>query len=173
MFPVTVFVPDAQRYGGLRVFVDGVPAPKPYADGASLQLPAGRHSVYVESADRTYGSATRDVQSGGTAKLDLPLFPQRSIAGTVAFGGTTGSIPAGASLEGIRVVLEPSGESVTTNVNGGYVFARAPYAADATILLDPSTVPSGFESPAAVPIEAGATNVTLAPQRKVERTTFR
>jgi hypothetical protein len=33
-------------------------------------------------------------------------------------------------------------------------------------------VPSGFESPAALPIEAGASNITLAPQRKVERTTF-
>jgi hypothetical protein len=56
-FPVTVFVPDAQRYGPLRVFVDGVP------------------SSYVD--------------------------------GTIRFGGSQGSIPSDASLEGIRVVLEP------------------------------------------------------------------
>ena len=171
-FPVTVFVPDAQSYGPLRVFVDGVPSAKPFTQDTNVQVPAGHHSVYVESADHSYASSTRDVVTNGAAKLEVPLFPQRSIEGTIRFGGSPGSIPAGASLEGIRVVLEPSGESVTTDANGHYVFARSPYAPNETILLDPSTVPSGFESPAAVPVGAEATDITLETQRKVERTTF-
>jgi hypothetical protein len=173
-FPVTVFVPDATQYGPLRVFVDGVPAAKPFADTTSLQVPGGRHSLYVESADHRYGSSTRDVlTSSAPANLNLPLLAQRSITGTIGFGGSSGSIPADASLEGIRVVLEPSGESAYTDANGHYVFARAPYAPESTILLDPSTVPSGFESPSALPIGAGVTDITLDPQRKVERTRFK
>lgn len=172
-FPVTVFVPDAQRYGPLRVFVDGVPSGAPWGEGAKVQVPAGRHSLYVESTDHSYGSSTRDVLSGSASKVELPLFPQRSITGTVRFGGSPGSVAVDASLEGIRVVLEPSGESVTTDANGHYVFARAPYDPNSTILLDPSTVPSGFESPGALPVGAAATDVTLEPQRKVEHTTFR
>jgi hypothetical protein len=172
-FPVTVFVPDAQRYGPLRVFVDGIPSAAPFAEGTKVQVPAGRHSLYVESADHGYGSSTRDVLSAGAANIELPLFAQRSIAGTVRFGGSPGSIPAEASLEGIRVVLEPSGESSLTDANGHYVFARAPYDPNSTILLDPSTAPRGFESPGALPVGAGTTDVTLEPQRKVEHTTFR
>jgi hypothetical protein len=156
------------------VFVDGVRTPQPYAAGTPIMVAAGRHTVYAESADRSYASTTCDVVATGTAaKVALTMFPQRSIAGTIAFGGATDAIPPGASLEGIRVVLEPTGESATTDVNGHYVFARAPYDPASTILLDPATVPHGFESPAALPIADGSTDVVLAPQRKVEHTTFR
>jgi hypothetical protein len=173
-FPVTVFVPDAKTYGPLRVFVDGVRATTPFAAGSAVMVPAGRHTFSVESADRGYGSPTLDVIAGSnTAKVDLALFPQRSIAGTVRFGGSQDAVPAETSLEGIRVVLEPSGESATTDANGHFVFARAPYDPASAILLDPTTVPPGFESPAALPIAAGSTDVTLAPQRKTEHTSFR
>ena len=139
-------------------------------------MPAGKHSVFVESADQSYASSTVDVVAGSTpaaeAKVELPLFPQRSIAGKVRFGGTEDSIPAGLSLEGIRVVLEPSGESATTDAGGHFAFARAPYDPASTILLDPSSVPAGFLSPAAMPIGATTTDIILAPLRKVEHTTF-
>ncbi|MGA2393129.1 MAG: hypothetical protein ABSH03_07260 [Candidatus Lustribacter sp.] len=175
-FPVTVFVPDPQQYGPLRVFVDGVPSAAPFTQSTSVMVPAGRHSVYVESADHGYGSPTLDVTAGsapaGAPKLAVTLFPQRSIAGTVRFGGAADSIPAEASLQGIRVVLEPSGESATTDAAGNFVFARAPYDPASTILLDPTTVPSGFAAPDALPIAAGPATVTLAPLRKVEHTSF-
>lgn len=176
-FPVTVFVPDAQRYGPLRVFVDGVPNATPFTQSTNVMLPAGRHSVYVESADKDYGSPTLDVTAGNAPaaapKLAVTLFPQRSIAGTVRFGGSPDGVPAEASLQGIRVVLEPGGESATTDAAGKFVFARAPYDPASTILLDPTTVPSGFAAPDALPIGAGPVTVTLAPLRKVERTSFR
>jgi hypothetical protein len=173
MFPVTVFVPDAQRYGPMRVFVDGVPSAKPFAGTANVEVPGGRHLLYVETTDHSYGSSARDLlATAGTAKLEMPLFAQRSIAGTVRAGGSPGARPADSSLEGIRVVLEPSGESAYTDANGRYVFARAPYAADSRILLDPSTVPAVFESPGAVDVAAVATDLVLEPNRKVERTTF-
>ena len=182
-FPVTVFVPDAQNYGPLRVFVDGVPTAKPFAGSTNVMVPAGHHSLYVESADHGYGSSNVDVVTGASAagpsvgpsvgaKVDVTLFPQRTIAGTVHFGGPSAGIPADASLQGIRVVLEPSGESATTDADGKFVFARAPYDPASTILLDPTTVPAGFETPDALPIAAGPTEVTLAPQRKVEHTSF-
>ncbi|HEV8020353.1 MAG TPA: hypothetical protein VGP41_03755 [Candidatus Lustribacter sp.] len=174
-FPVTVFVPDAQHFGRLRVFVDGVPSATPYADDMHVMVPAGKHSVFVESADQSYGSSTVDVVAGtapATAKVELPLFPQRSITGTVRFGGAADSVPAGLSLEGIRVVLEPSGEAATTDADGHFVFARGPYDPASTLLLDPSSVPGGFQSPAAMPIGATTTDIILAPLRKVEHTTF-
>jgi hypothetical protein len=173
MFPVTVFVPDATRYGALRVFVDGVRTPAPYAAGTPIMVAPGRHTVYAESADRSYASTTCNVVATGTsAKVNLTMFPQRSIAGTIVFGGSVDALPPGASLEGIRVVLEPSGESVATDVNGRFVFARAPYDPASTILLDPASVPHGFESPGSLAIADGSTDVTLAPQRKTEHTTF-
>jgi hypothetical protein len=171
-FPVTVFVPDATHYGPLRVFVDGVCAPKALVSGAPIMVPAGHHTVSVESADRDYASPTRDVLAGGPAKVDLTLLPQRSIAGTVRFGGPPDGVPAGASLEGIRIVLEPSGESATTDINGHFVFARAPYDPNSTILLDPATVTPGFAAPAALPIGDGPADVALEPGRKVEHTSF-
>jgi hypothetical protein len=170
-----VFVPDAQHFGRLRVFVDGVPSATPYADDMHVMVPAGKHSVFVESADQSYGSSTVDVVAGtapATAKVELPLFPQRSITGTVRFGGAADSVPAGLSLEGIRVVLEPSGEAATTDADGHFVFARGPYDPASTLLLDPSSVPGGFQSPAAMPIGATTTDIILAPLRKVEHTTF-
>lgn len=175
-FPVTVFVPDPQRIGSLRVFVDGVPAAAPFTQTTSVMVPAGRHSVYVESADKNYGSPTLDVTAGAAPaaapKLAVTLYPQRSIAGTVHFGGSPDGVPAEASLQGIRVVLEPSGESATTDASGNFVFARAPYDPASTILLDPTTVPSGFSAPDALPLAAGPAVVTLAPLRKVEHTSF-
>jgi hypothetical protein len=175
-FPVTVFVPDSQQFGRLRVFVDGVPSATPYADDMHVMVPAGKHSVFVESADQGYESSTVDVVAGTgpapAAKVELPLFPQRSITGTVRFGGPADGVPADLTLEGIRVVLEPSGEAATTDASGHFVFARAPYDPASTILLDPSSVPAGFQSPAAVPIGATTTDIILAPVRKVEHTTF-
>ena len=176
-FAVTVFVPDPQQYGPLRVFVDGVPSAAPFTQTTNVMVPAGRHTVYVESADHDYGSPTLDVTAGtgpaGAPKLAVTLFPQCSIAGTVRFGGAPDGVPAEASLQGIRVVLEPSSESTTTDATGNFVFARAPYDPASTILLDPTTVPSGFAAPEALPIAAGPTTVTLAPLRKVEHTSFR
>jgi hypothetical protein len=175
-FPVTVFVPDPQHAGPLRVFVDGVPSAAPFTQTTSVMVPAGRHSVYVESADKNYGSPTLDVTTGtapaAAPKLDVTLFPQRSIAGAVHFGGSPDGVPAEASLQGIRVVLEPSGESATTDAAGNFVFARAPYDPASTILVDPTTVPAGFAAPDALAIAAGPALVTLAPLRKVEHTSF-
>jgi hypothetical protein len=171
-FPVTVFVPDATHFGPLRVFVDGVCAAKPLAAGTPIMVPAGKHTVYVESGDHNYASPARDVVAGDVAKLDLTLFPQHTIAGQVSFGGPAAAVPAGASLQGIRVVLEPGGESTTTDADGRFIFARAPYAPNSSILLDPSTVTSGFSAPGAQPAEGGSAEILLEPRRKVEHTSF-
>jgi hypothetical protein len=133
---------------------------------------AGAHTVYAESADHSYASFARDLVAGSVSKVDLTLFPQRSIAGTVRFGGSADSIPVDASLEGIRIVLEPSGESATTDVNGHFAFARAPYDPASTILLDPASVPNGYDSSGTLPLADGATEVTLAPKVKLERVSF-
>ncbi len=173
MFPVAVFVPDAARYGPLQLFVDGARVTTPFAAGSPVSVPAGRHTLYVESADRAYGSLPADVVAGPPATVALTLFPQRSIAGRVRFGGPQGAIPEGASLQGIRVVLEPSGESAASDADGRFVFPRAPYDPASSILLDPASVPGGFIAPAALPIDAGESTVTLMPARRIEQVSIR
>jgi hypothetical protein len=171
-FPVSVYVPNATHYGPLLLFVDGTKQAAPYADGAHVNLTAGRHTLFAESADRAYASPTQDVVTNAPAKVDLTLLPQRSIDGTVRYGGSPDAIPQNISLAGIRVVLEPSGESATTDEDGHFVFPRAPYDPSSTILLDPDSVPKAFVAPDAVPIAAGTTGITLAPARKVENASF-
>jgi hypothetical protein len=51
-FPVTVFVPDATRYGALRVFVDGVRTPQPYAAGTPIMVAAGMRQPHATSSQR-------------------------------------------------------------------------------------------------------------------------
>jgi hypothetical protein len=174
-FPLTVFVPDAAHYGPLQLFIDGARVTLPVGPQAHVQLPAGRHTVYVESADQAYGSLPADVvvAGSGAAPVALPLLPQREIAGHVRFGGPADAVPMGESLQGIRVVLEPSGESAMTDADGHYVFPRAPYDPASTILLDPASVPGGFAAPPALPLGAGDTDVTLTPQRSVEQVSIR
>jgi hypothetical protein len=167
-FPVTVFVPDAQRYGKLRVFVDGAPAP--FVPGANVMLPAGRHTLFVETADRDYRSSPLDVIAGRSAKVDAALVAQRAVDGAVRLGNASG---ADASLEGIRVVIEPSGESATTDASGRFAFPRGPYDPGSTLLLDPATLPAGYDTPAALPIASERLVLTLAPRRAIEHTTFR
>jgi hypothetical protein len=169
MFPVAVFVPDATRYGPLTLFVDGTRVTAPFAAGGRVDVPAGRHTLYVESADHAYGSLPADVVANAAATVALPLLPQRSIHGAVRFGGPPDAVPPGESLQGIRVVLEPSGESVSTDAEGRFVFARGPYDPDATLLLDPASVPAGFLAPDAVSAAAGEIGVTLEPARRIEQ----
>jgi hypothetical protein len=171
-FPVSVYVPNATQYGRVRLFVDGAPLATPFVTGAHVDVPAGRHTLYAESADRAYASPPQDFIASSTATVDLMLFPQRTIEGTVSFGGAPSAAPQGISLAGIRVVLEPSGESIATDENGHFVFPRGAYDPASTILLDPDSVPNAFVAPGAVPIAAGSTNVTLAPARKVENASF-
>lgn len=171
-YPVTVDVADAAQYGPLRVFVDGVRDPQPYDAATPLRIAAGRHTISAESSDQHYASNASDVLvgPGQTARepVRLALLPQRAVSGTVSVGGTDGT-----SLEGIRVVLEPSGESATTDAAGHFAFARAPYASESTLLLDPATVPSAFACPGSIAVGTGPVTVALEPARKVERTTFR
>jgi hypothetical protein len=174
-FPITVFVPDASHYGPLQLFIDGARVTMPLGPQAHVDVPAGRHTVYVESADQAYGSLPQDVvvAANGAAPVALPLFPQRTIAGHIRFGGPADAIPQGESLEGIRVVLEPSGESAMTDADGRYVFPRAPHDPASTILLDPASVPGGFVAPGALPIDAGDTDATLTPARSIEQVSIR
>jgi len=175
MFPVTVFVPDATHYGPLKLFIDGAPAAAPIADGARVAMPAGRHSLYVVSGDDAYASLAQDVTAGAGASagaVKLALFAQRTIAGTIRFGGSDGATPAEATLSGIRVVLEPSGQSAVTDAEGRFAFARAPYDPNSTLLIDPASVDGPFEIPLALPIAAGPLDFVLSPARGIERTTF-
>ena len=173
MFPVSVFVPDATHYGPLKVFVDGAPVATPFAAGGQVNVPAGHHTLYVESADRAYASLPQDVVAASPAKVSMTLFPQRAIAGRISFGGSPDAVPAGASLDGIRVVLEPSGESATTDADGRFVFARGAYDPASTILLDPATLPAGYLAPPATPIAPGDTVLALPPARAIERVSVR
>jgi hypothetical protein len=168
-FPYTIFVPDATHYGPLKLFIDGAPVPATLAAGARVEVPAGHHTLYVESADRAFASLQRDVVATSPANVALPLFPQRTITGRISFGGSPDAVPPGASLEGIRVVLEPSGESVTTNAEGRFVFARGAYDPASTILLDPATLPNSFLTVAAQPVAAGEIELALPPARTIER----
>jgi len=175
MFPVTVFVPDATHYGPLKLFIDGAPAAAPFTDGTHVAVAAGRHSLYVVSTDDAYASLAQDVTAGTGASagaVNLALFAQRTIAGTIRFGGSDGATPAEATLSGIRVVLEPSGESAVSDAEGRFAFARAPYDPNSTLLLDPASVNGTFEIPTARPIGAGPADIVLIPARAVERTAF-
>lgn len=172
-FPYAVFVPDATHYGPLKLFIDGAPLAAPFAPGSPVQIPAGRHTLYVESADRAYASVPQDVLATSPAKVAVTLFPQRAIAGRIAFGGSPDAVPPGASLEGIRVVLEPSGESVTTGADGRFVFARGAYDPASTIMLDPASLPAGYLAPPAAPIAPGDTDLALPPARTIERVSIR
>ena len=144
----------------------------PYADGAQVRIPAGWHTVYVQSSDHAFGSLPHEFSASGPTTIDLALWPQRAIAGSVRFGGSPDGVPSDASLEAIRVVLEPGGESVTTDAGGHFVFPLAPYDPASTILLDPASVPPAFVAPSAQPVADGDTIVTLAPVRRTERAVF-
>ncbi len=173
-FPISVFVPDASHYGPLQLFIDGARVTTPFGAGAHVNVPAGRHTLYVQTADRAYGSLPADVVAASSAPaVALPLFPQRTIAGTVRFGGSPDAIPEGETIQAIRVVLEPSGESAMTGPDGRFVFPRAPYDPASTILLDPASVPGGFLAPGALPVAAADTDVTLVPARRVEQVSIR
>ena len=174
-FPLTVFVPDAAHYGPLQLFIDGARVTLPIGPQAHIDVPAGRHTVFVESADQAYGSLSQEVvvAGNGAAPVALPLLPQRTIAGHIRFGGPPDAVPPGESPGGIRVVLEPSGESATTDADGRYVFPRAPYDPASTILLDPASVPAGFLAPGALPVAGGDTDLTLTPARTIEQVSIR
>lgn len=172
-FPVAVFVPDATHYGPLKLFVDGAPVTTPFAPGGHVDIPAGRHTMYVESADRAYASEPQEILATSPSKVALTLFPQRSVAGRISFGGSPDAVPPGASLEGIRVVLEPSGLSVTTDADGRFVFARAAYDPASTIMLDPASIPNGFLTPPALPLAPGDATLVLPPARTIERVSLR
>ena len=60
-----------------------------------------------------------------------------------------------------------------TDAGGHYVFPRAPYDPASTILLDPAGIPGGFSAPAALPVAAGDTDVTLVPARSIEQVSIR
>ena len=176
MFPVTLFVPEATRYGPLKLFIDGAPATAPFDGDANVNIAAGRHSLYVVSADNAYASLAQDVlanaATSGAGTVTFPLFPQRTIVGRIRFGGPAEATPAEATLSGIRIVLEPSGQSTTTDAQGRFEFARAPYDPNSTLLIDPASLTAGFVSPVAMPVGVGPLDIPLLPERGIERTTF-
>jgi len=170
-YPVAIVVPDAARYGPLQLYVDGARNAAPYAPGMQVRIPTGWHTVLVQSTDRAYASAPQSFTSSGPTTVDLVVWPQRTIAGDIRFGGPPDAVPPGSSLEGMRVVLEPSGQSATTDAGGHFVFPLGPYDPSSTILLDPDGLPHGFRAPGAVAI-SDPTAITLEPERATERKSF-
>jgi hypothetical protein len=172
-FPLELAIDSAPIGAPLRLFVDGA-LRETLRDGrATIALTAGTHDVFVASADGTFGSPQRQVLAGVDRAVTLSLVQQRSIVGRVRFAAAPGEIPAGLSLQGVRLVLDPTGTSVTADPEGGFVFPRAPYPTEARVLVDPATLPAGFAQPAAAAVVFGdEVGIALAPLRAVERARF-
>lgn len=172
-YPLAVSIVTPSRSAPLRLFVDGAAVSAPRDGRATVALTAGRHDIYAVTTDGAYGSPEREVVAGEDHTVALTLIPQRIVYGRVRFAASTGLVPAGVTLQDVRVVLEPRGTSVVCDADGVFVFPRAPYDGASTVLIDPTTIPAGFAIPAPVAIDAAdELDLPLMPQRHVERTVF-
>lgn len=173
-FPLAIAVNGPTDAAPLRLFIDGRLTNALRGGRGSIALPAGTHDVYVATTDGAYGSTQRQILAGVDRTISIDLIPQRTIHGRVRFAVAAGQVPVTGTLDGVRIVLAPSGLSVVCDADGVFVFPRAPYDPQTTLLLDPDTLPRGFLQPDPIAIDAADDlDVALASARRTERQIFR
>ena len=83
----------------------------------------------------------------------------------------TAIVPSDFSLAGITVLIEPGNLAVQTNADGTFFFPRQPIPQDATVSIDPASLPRQLS---AGPVRSLSDDVELAilPGLTIDRQTF-
>ncbi|MGA3036726.1 MAG: hypothetical protein ABSE64_04495 [Vulcanimicrobiaceae bacterium] len=170
MVPANIRLEGAPAHA-VRVFVDGSPAGTRATSSFTIQVTRGPHRFSAESVDGSAGSPDTDVtvEAAGDT-VSLPLYPEQAVKGHVTLAPTA-IVPSDFSLAGITVLIEPGDIAVQTNADGTFFFPRQPIPENATLSIDPATLPREL-SPG--PVRALGDDVELAilPGMTIERQTF-
>ena len=173
-FPLAITLDRAQATAPLRLFIDGAAVGLLRDGRAKADITAGSHDVYVATTDGAFGSPQREIVAGVDRNVTVTLVPQLSLRGRVRFAARAGQVSTEVSLQGVHVILVPSGAHAVCDADGVFIFPRAPYDPQSQVLVDPSTVPPGFVAPAPSAMDASAElDIPLDPARGVERQIFR
>jgi hypothetical protein len=170
MVPANVRL-EGQSARPVRVYVDGTPAGTRSSSAFTIQVTRGTHRFSAESVDGSEGSQETavNVEAAGDT-VSLSLFPEHAVQGHVTLAPTA-IVPSDFSLAGITVLIEPGDIAVQTNPDGTFFFPRQPIPQDATIALDPASLPHELRPG---PARSLSDDVELAilPGLPVERQTF-
>ncbi len=160
-----------QATHAVRVFVDGTPAGTRSTSAFTIQVTKGTHTFSAESVDGSEGSpeTSVNVEAAGDT-VALALFPVHSVQGHVTLAPTA-IVPSDFSLAGITVLIEPGNIAVQTNADGTFFFPRQPIPQDATVSIDPASLPRQLS---AGPVRSLSDDVELAilPGLTIDRQTF-
>jgi hypothetical protein len=170
MVPANVRL-EGQSARPVRVYVDGTPAGTRSSSAFTIQVTRGTHRFSAESVDGSEGSQETavNVEAAGDT-VSLSLFPEHAVQGHVTLAPTA-IVPSDFSLAGITVLIEPGDIAVQTNPDGTFFFPRQPIPQDATVALDPASLPRELRPG---PARSLSDDVELAilPGLPVERQTF-
>jgi hypothetical protein len=160
-----------QATHAVRVFVDGTPAGTRSTSAFTIQVTKGTHRFSAESVDGSAGSPDTNVNveaAGDT--VSLTLYPEQAVKGHIALAPTA-LVPSDFSLAGITVLIEPGNVAVQANADGTFFFPRQPIPQDATISIDPASLPRELS---AGPVRSLSDDVELAilPGLTIERRSF-
>ncbi|MGH7716677.1 MAG: hypothetical protein ACREML_11855 [Vulcanimicrobiaceae bacterium] len=155
----------------VRVFVDGTPAGTRSSSAFTIKVTRGTHRFSAESVDGSEGSPETavNVEAPGDT-VSLSLYPEHAVRGHVALAPTA-VVPSDFSLAGITVLIEPGNIAVQTNPDGTFFFPRQPIPQNATVELDPASLPRELRPG---PARSLGDDIELAilPGLTVERRTF-
>lgn len=155
----------------VRVFVDGTPAGTRATSAFTIQVTKGPHRFSAESLDGTEGSQETavTVEAPGDT-VSLSLYPEQAIKGHLTLAPAA-IVPSDFSLAGITVLIEPGDLAVQTNADGTFFFPRQPIPQDATVSIDPASLPRELR---AGPERSLSDDVELAilPGLAIEHRTF-
>lgn len=155
----------------VRMFVDGSPAGTRSSTAFTIQVTRGTHRFSAESLDGSEGSPETavTVEAAGDT-VSLPLYPEHAVQGHVALAPTA-IVPTDFSLAGITVLIEPGDMAVQTNPDGTFFFPRQPIPQNATIELDPASLPRELRAGPARSLSADI-ELAILPGLSVDRKTF-
>ncbi|HTX02634.1 MAG TPA: hypothetical protein VMD07_03050 [Candidatus Acidoferrales bacterium] len=170
MVPANVRLEGAPAHA-VRVFVDGTPAGTRNTASFTVRVTKGTHTFSAESLDGSEGTPDTSVtvEAAGDT-VALPLYPEQAVKGHVTLAPTA-IVPSDFSLAGITVLIEPGDIAVETNADGTFFFPRQPIPEDATVSIDPATLPRELQ---AGPVRSLSDDVELAilPGIPIERRAF-
>jgi hypothetical protein len=171
--PATVRIAGASAPSALELYVDGVPVRRFSGAGTTVAVTRGTHVFGLRSDDGTLGSPDTSAEVGAADDaVDLVLWPERAVRGRVAAPDVAG-LEAEGGLAGIVVTLEPGGLTAQTDADGTFVFPRQPVAPEATIGIDPSSLPRELRAPEREPLAQGDdVRLLLGPALRIERQAF-
>jgi hypothetical protein len=167
-----VRVVDGPPEGALQLYVDGVPVRRFRGSRTTVEVARGPHAFAVRSDDGRLGSPDVTVaESAPGDAVELVLWPQRAVRGRVVAADPR-SLGPELSLAGIVVTVEPGGLTAQTDADGTFVFARQPFAPEATLGIDPSSLPRELRAPARAPLAEDDNRLVLSSALRIERQTF-